>query len=276
MAVFSIGVHFLEELGYLGNAIVYDLDAVVEVGELVFLGADIGRDDIFEHLGDGCLAGQAAVVLLLLAVLVGLLLVDLLGGEVGLGMVVGRWVALPVGLFAGDRFCGADDELVDFERVGVFGCRGGTDTEVVAFWELDLGLVSFWLEYGNGGHTLSVLKQDSPSIMTSKKPSAWCNLMLLKEPRFLYAWSHFPKARVSGSGCDLMSIVPSFKNPRTEPPFPSYWSMTNTRPSNLEAVYKLVGVSRACDSRTYQNCKLPAPLSMPVALNSSSAVQSPL
>jgi hypothetical protein len=38
--------------------------------------------------------------------------------------------ALADGLFASVAVCGADDEFVDFERVGVFG-GGGADTEIV-------------------------------------------------------------------------------------------------------------------------------------------------
>ena len=62
----------------------------------------------------------------------------LLASEVLLLLVLlGVCVAVLVWLFARVRGCGADDELVDFEGVGVFGGRGA-DAEVVAVWEFDL------------------------------------------------------------------------------------------------------------------------------------------
>jgi hypothetical protein len=76
------------------------------------------------------------VLRLLLLLVVGLLLVDLLGCEVLLLLVcVGGAVAIR--LFAGVGVCGGDDELEDFERVGVLG-GGCADAEVIAFGEFDL------------------------------------------------------------------------------------------------------------------------------------------
>jgi hypothetical protein len=67
--------------------------------------------------------------------------------------------------------CGGDDEFVDFKRVGVLG-GGGTDTEVVAFWEIDLyGLLALYrtsVDALVSKRTLSVLKHDSPSMSTSR------------------------------------------------------------------------------------------------------------
>ena len=63
----------------------------------------------------------------------GLLLVALLRRHVLLLLVLlGIGVSLSVGFFAGEGVCGRDDELVDFEGVGVFGA-GGTYAKVVAF-----------------------------------------------------------------------------------------------------------------------------------------------
>jgi hypothetical protein len=127
-ALFVGGHHFLDHLVDLGDAVVYDLDAVVQIGELVLLAADIGGEDVFEHLRDvGMVDG--------LALLVSLLLVDLLRGQVGLLLV------LAVRLFARVGVGGGDDEFVDFEGVWVFG-RGGADTKVVAFWEFDLWVLA--------------------------------------------------------------------------------------------------------------------------------------
>jgi hypothetical protein len=87
------------------------------------------------------LGGGGTVVLLPLVLLVRLLLVALLGGEVLLLLVLllGVDVVLlaQVGLFARVRVGGRDDELVDFEGVGVLG-GGRAYTEVVAFREIDL------------------------------------------------------------------------------------------------------------------------------------------
>lgn len=113
---------------HFGDAVVNDLDAVVQVGELVLLAADVGCEDILKHLWDvGVVAG--------LRLLVGLLFVDLLRGEVGLLLVPG-W-AVAVRLFT--RVCVGrrDNEFVDFEGVGIFS-GGGADAKVVAFWEIDL------------------------------------------------------------------------------------------------------------------------------------------
>jgi hypothetical protein len=129
-ALFVGGNHFLDHLMHLSNTIIYDLDAVVEVCELVLLASDVGGENVFKHLWNvGVIAGG-------LALLVGLLFVDLLGGEVGLLLV------LAIGLFARVGVCGGHDEFMDFEGVGVFG-GGGADTKVVAFWEVDLGELAF-------------------------------------------------------------------------------------------------------------------------------------
>jgi hypothetical protein len=129
-ALFVGGDHFLNHLMHLSNTIIYDLDAVVEVSELVLLASDVGGENVFEHLRDvGVVAGG-------LALLVRLLFVNLLGGEVGLLLV------LVVGLFARVGVGGGHDEFVDFEGVGVFG-GGGADTKIVAFWEVDLGELAF-------------------------------------------------------------------------------------------------------------------------------------
>ena len=52
-------------------------------------------------------------------------------------LVAGVGEALADGLLAGVAVCGADDELVDFEGVGVLG-GGGADAEVVVGGEFDL------------------------------------------------------------------------------------------------------------------------------------------
>jgi hypothetical protein len=119
--------HVFDHFVDFGDAVVDDLYAVVQVGELVLLGTDAGSEDIVEHLRHGLLAG---------GLWVGLLFVDLLGGLVGLVLVGG--VAVLVRLFARVGVCSGDDEFVDFERVGVFG-GAGADAEVVAFREADLG-----------------------------------------------------------------------------------------------------------------------------------------
>jgi hypothetical protein len=115
----------------LGDAIVDDLDAVVQVGELILLAADVAGENIFEHLRD---VGVVAWLLFL----VGLLLMNFLRGEVGL-LLVPCWavVAGAIGLFARVGVRGRDDEFVDFKRVGVFG-GGSADAEVVAFGEVYL------------------------------------------------------------------------------------------------------------------------------------------
>jgi len=111
------------ELGELSegfcDAVVDDLDAVVEVGELVCLGVDVGGEDVLEDFGNiGVGIGVGSIVLLLLLG-VGLLLVALLRGEDLLLLVLGR--AGFVGLFARVRVGSGDDKAVDFERVGVLG-----------------------------------------------------------------------------------------------------------------------------------------------------------
>ena len=115
------------------DAVVDDLDAVMEVGELVLLAADVGCDNVFEHLRDVVLRS------LLLVLLVSLLLVGLLRGEVLLVLLRGFCVVtLVLGLLVWGRVCGGDSKLVGFKGIGIFG-RGGTDAEVVTFWKGNLG-----------------------------------------------------------------------------------------------------------------------------------------
>ena len=94
----------LDRLGDFEDAVVDDLDAVVEVGKLVLLRADIACQDVFEHLWDVVLRGGGAVVLLCLVLLVRLLLVTLLDSTILLLLVVLLGVdvvlLLQVGLFA--------------------------------------------------------------------------------------------------------------------------------------------------------------------------------
>jgi hypothetical protein len=137
--LFIFRMNFLYHLGDFKNAVVDYLDAVVEVGELVLLRADVCCGDVFEHFGYVVLArGLAVLWFLCLVLLVCLLLVALLGGKVLLLLVLlGVCVAILVWLFAGVRVCGGDDEFVDFEGVGVFG-GGGAYAKVVAFGEFDL------------------------------------------------------------------------------------------------------------------------------------------
>lgn len=125
--------HVLDHFVNLGDAVVDDLDPVVQVGELVGLAADAAGQDVLEHLGH--------VGVVRAALLVGLLRVALLRGHVGLFLVPGGLcIVLNVvfGLFCVDR---RDDEFVDFKGVGVLG-GGSADTEVVAVWEVDLWFVS--------------------------------------------------------------------------------------------------------------------------------------
>jgi hypothetical protein len=89
VALFVSGHHFLYHFVHFGDAVVYDLDAVVQVGELVLLAADARRENVFEHLRDVGVVGG-------LALFVGFLLVGLLRGVVLL-LVPG---AAAVGLFA--------------------------------------------------------------------------------------------------------------------------------------------------------------------------------
>lgn len=134
-------VHFLEEVVDLEDAVVDDLDAVVEVGELVLLAADGARDGVLQHAWDAVLGGGGARSLVLLLSVVDLLPVCLLRGEVLLLLVLfGVGVALLIGLFARERVCGGDAELVDFEGVGVLSA-GGAYTKVIAFGEFDLVVV---------------------------------------------------------------------------------------------------------------------------------------
>lgn len=139
-ALLILRMNLFHQLGDFEDAVVDDLDAVVEIGELVLLGADRGCGDVFKHFGYVVLARGLAVLLLLLCLvlLVRLLLVALLRSEVLLLLVLlGVCVAVLVWLFARVGVCSADDEFVDFEGVGVFG-GGGAYAEVVAFGEFDL------------------------------------------------------------------------------------------------------------------------------------------
>jgi hypothetical protein len=125
--------HVLDHFVDLGDAVVDDLDPVVQVCELVGLTADAAGQDVLEHLGHVRVVGTA--------LLVGLLRVALLRGHVGLFLVPGGLCVVLVGVFG--LFCvdRRDDELMDFEGVRVFG-GGGADTEVVAVWEVNLWVVS--------------------------------------------------------------------------------------------------------------------------------------
>ena len=144
-AVVVVGCDFLEEVVEAVDLVVDDLQAVVQVCELVLLGLDVGGEDVFDHLRD---VGVDGLVLLLGALEP--VSVDA-GRGLGLPLVAVVWLRLLLllllalvavlfpgaGLFAGVGVGGGDDEFLDFEGVGVFG-GGGGDTEVVAFWELDL------------------------------------------------------------------------------------------------------------------------------------------
>lgn len=149
-------VEFFEQGEGFGDAVVDDLDAVVEVGELVGLRADAGGEDVVEEVGGSllllCLLGLLLLMLLVLLLLgVGLLLVTLLGSEVLLLLVL-RGASLD-GLFARVRIRGRDDEAVDFERVGVFGARCA-DAKEVAFGEFNLGWsISMWVCWGRPSRT---------------------------------------------------------------------------------------------------------------------------
>ena len=114
-----------------------NLNAIMQIGKLVGLGIDAAGEDVRQHLRDFVEGGRfsaglgllhSLLVLLLLIVVVLLVLVDLVG----------------VGFFAGGRTGGGDDELLDFEGIGVLGAGCG-DTEMVAFGEFDLSGISTWL-----------------------------------------------------------------------------------------------------------------------------------
>jgi hypothetical protein len=139
-ALFIVRMNLFYQLSDFENAVIDDLDAVVQIGELVLLGANGGCRYVFEHLGNVVLARGLAVLLLLLCLilLVRLLLVASLGTEVLLLLVLlGVCVAVLVWLFTRVGVCSTDDEFVDFEGVGIFG-GGGAYAEVVAFGEFDL------------------------------------------------------------------------------------------------------------------------------------------
>ena len=90
-AVLAVLVHFGDEFVDFSDTVVDDLDAVVEVGELVLLAADVACEHVFEYLWD----------IVVTTGFVGLLFVDLLRGQIGLLLViVGRCIALAVGLLA--------------------------------------------------------------------------------------------------------------------------------------------------------------------------------
>lgn len=122
--------HFVEKIVEILHTVVDDLDAVVQVCELVLLGLNVGSKDILEHLRDVGI-GRA------------------LGPEAAVD--AGRWLdfllrlcvlalLLFLGFFASMGIRGGDDEFVDFEAIRIFSTRCAY-TEVVAFWQLDLGLV---------------------------------------------------------------------------------------------------------------------------------------
>lgn len=135
--------HLLDEVVQPVDLVVDDLHAVVQVGELVLLGLYVCREDVLDHLGDVGVDGLVLLVRALEPVAVdagrGL---DFLGlGLLGdlLLLVLGLALVGPgSGLLAGVGVGGGDEELVDFEGIGVFG-GGGGDAEVVAVGELDLG-----------------------------------------------------------------------------------------------------------------------------------------
>jgi hypothetical protein len=106
-----LGVQTLEHVVDGANAVVDDLDAVMEIGELVLLGFDAAREHVLEHLLS-LLGAAFGVHRLLLLLLLLLLLVWLTG--------IFFKVLLFVGLLACVRVCGGDNKFVDFERIRVF------------------------------------------------------------------------------------------------------------------------------------------------------------
>jgi hypothetical protein len=117
-----------------GDTVIDDLNSVVQIGKLVLLAANVACKDVFEHLGD-----IGVVIATVLLLLVGLLLMDLLRGKIGLLLMPGGTIVTgAVRFFACVGVCSGNNELVNFERVGVLS-GGCTDTEVVSFWEIDLG-----------------------------------------------------------------------------------------------------------------------------------------
>jgi hypothetical protein len=105
-ALFILRMHLLNHLRNLENAVIYNLDAVMQVGELVLLRADVCCGHVFQHLGD-VVSICTLLFLLSLVLLVCLLFVALLRGEILLLLVLlGVCVAVLVGLFARVRVCG--------------------------------------------------------------------------------------------------------------------------------------------------------------------------
>jgi hypothetical protein len=105
--------HMFDHLVNLRYTIVDDLNAVVQVCKLVCLASNAASQDVFEHLRNIGVVG--------ITLFVGLLRMALLRSHVGLFLMPGGFGVLLVGLFASVGVCGGDDELVDFEGVGVLG-----------------------------------------------------------------------------------------------------------------------------------------------------------